>query len=80
MDRQVVNPSTACRHSSFGVRCISYSLVSPQNGDLASVGQLIAVLVLLGLPIAVLVLLGMVIALLAHLGTAIMDSPVTKHT
>lgn len=70
MDRQVVNPSTACRHSSFGVRCISYSLVSPQNGDLASVGQLIAVLVLLG----------MVIALLAHLGTAIMDSPVTKHT
>lgn len=70
MDRQVVNPSTACRHSSFGVRCISHSLVSPQNGDLASVGQLIAVLVLLG----------MVIALLAHLGTAIMDSPVTKHT
>lgn len=70
MNRQVVNPSTACRHSSFGVRCISYSLVSPQNGDLASVGQLIAVLVLLG----------MVIALLAHLGTAIMDSPVTKHT
>lgn len=43
-------------------------------------GQLIAVLVLLGLPIAVLVLLRMVIALLAHLGTAIMDSPVTKHT
>lgn len=70
MNRQVVNPSTACRHSSFGVRCISHSLVSPQNGDLASVGQLIAVLVLLG----------MVIALLAHLGTAIMDSPVTKHT
>lgn len=70
MNRQVVNPSTAFRHSSFGVRCISYSLVSPQNGDLASVGQLIAVLVLLG----------MVIALLAHLGTAIMDSPVTKHT
>lgn len=70
MNRQVVNPSTACRHSSFGVRSISYSLVSPQNGDLASVGQLIAVLVLLG----------MVIALLAHLGTAIMDSPVTKHT
>jgi len=70
VNRQVVNPSTACRHSSFGVRCISYSLVSPQNGDLASVGQLIAVLVLLG----------MVIALLAHLGTAIMDSPVTKHT
>lgn len=34
----------------------------------------------MGQLIAVLVLLGMVIALLAHLGTAIMDSPVTKHT
>lgn len=70
MDRQVVNPSTTCRHSSFGVSYISCSLVSSQHGKLAWLGLLIAVLVLLG----------MVIAVLAQLGTAIVDSPATKHT